>query len=365
MRLHGSGNCLLGVDITSSAVRLVELRRMADGTQLESFAVCPVAEGAVAERRIHNPEDVVRALSEAVRHARPVANQAVIALPSSAIISKVIELPLTLDDDEEIEALISLQSDQHIPFPFHDVAFDFQRLGVNARDAERQDVLLVACRNQDISQLQDIVTRSGLVAAAVDAEPFVIERALAALCQQLASRLRPHDGVAFVDVGSSTSSFYVFHEGRIAYSRHMTLGMTVPDTLPPENLAQDTRGLYQPESVSFGLADGVVDAAYGTHGTDDRTPEAFCDTLATQVERAQQLYCTTHSQPEVSRIFLAGDATLLAGLEERLAGLCAGGVMIVNPFSGMSISANVSSQRLQAHAPELLIACELAMRARP
>ncbi|MGO2132109.1 MAG: type IV pilus biogenesis protein PilM [Halomonas sp.] len=365
MRLHGSGNCLLGVDITSSAVRLVELRRLADGIQLESFAVCPIAEGAVVERRIHNPEDVVRALSEAVRQAGPVANRAVIALPSSAIISKVIELPLTLDDDEEIEALISLQSDQHIPFPFHDVAFDFQRLGVNARDAERQDVLLVACRNQDISQLQDIVTRAGLVAAVVDAEPFVIERVLAALCQQLVSLLGPHDGVAVVDVGSSTSFFHVFYEGRIAYSRHMTVGMAAPDNLLPENLAQDTRGFYQPEPVSFRLGDAVADAIDGALGVDNYRSEAFCDTLATQIERAQQLYCTTHSQPEVSRILLAGDATLLAGLEKRLARLCPGDVMIVNPFSGMTIGANVSSQRLQVHAPELLMACGLAMRAHP
>lgn len=369
MRLHGSGNCLLGVDITPSAVKLVELRHMADGIQLESFAVCPVSEGAVVERRIHKPEEVVRALSEAVRHAEPAANQAAIALPSNAIISKVIELPLAIDDDEEIETLISLQSDQHIPFPFHDVAFDFQRLGINARDTERQDVLLVACRYQDISQLLDIVSGAGLAAAAVDAEPFVIERALAAQCQQLASRLGPQDGVAFVDVSRSQSSFHVFHEGRIAYSRHMPLGMTFPDNLSPESLspeshAQDPRGLYHPEPASSGMSGGGTDAAAGIHGVNDGMSESYCDNLVTQIERAQQLYCTTHSQPEVSRILLAGDTDLLLGLEERLAGLCPGGVMIVDPFSGMSISAKVSGQRLQARAPELLTACGLAMRGR-
>ncbi|WP_027965965.1 type IV pilus biogenesis protein PilM [Halomonas halocynthiae] len=364
MRLHGSGNGLLGVDITSSAVRLVELKRMTDGHQLASCAVCPLAEGAVVERRISRSEEVAQVLSQAVRQAQPAANRVVIALPSSAIISKTIELPLALDD-EEIEALVLLQAEQHFPFPPHDVAFDFQRLGAAAQTTEHQKVLLVACRHQDVSQLSEIVTQAGLVTAAVDAEPFVIERALALQCQQLTPTLvTKKDGVAFVDVGSRGSSFHVFHDGRMAYSRHMTLSKAAPapqllQSKITDNAVQGNRAFYHHDAVPSGLE------GHGSHvpaGTSDNMAEAVCDDLAEQIERAQQLYYTTHSQAEISGIFLAGDPKLLARLEVRLSELCSASVIIVNPFSGMSISENIAKPYLQAHSPELLIACGLAAK---
>lgn len=334
MRRNRSGHCLLGVDITSSAVRLVELRRLADGMQLESAAVVPLTEGAVVERRIHDPDEVVRALKQAVNQAGPSTRNAVVALPSSAIITKVIELPQLFNDDE-IETHILSQSDQHIPFPFHDTAFDFQRLGVCAQDSDYQDVLLVAGRHQDIRPLLDIVTRSGLSVVAVDAEPFAIERVLATHDQQAVSDRAEQGGVAYIDMQGSMGTFHVFQKGRVTYHQSIDLSTDAADSL-----TGDSGMLYRPES-----------------GT-----ETLGDVMAAQVARAMQLYSASHGQAGIRQIVLAGDSRVLGDLEQRLGELCANGARVIDPFSGISINENVAVHSLQSYAPALLTACGLAMK---
>lgn len=334
MRRSGSGSSLLGVDITSSAVRLVELKRMADGMRLESVALCPLVEGAVVERRIHNPDDVVRALSQAVSQAGPSTRNTVVALPSSAIITKTIELPRVFGDDE-IEAYITSHSDQHIPFAFHDTAFDFQRLGASAKEADCQDVLLVAGRHQDINLLLDIVTRSGLSGVAVDVESFAIERVLALPDQQPLPDQVEQGGVAYIDMEREAGTFHVLHKGRVTY--HQSMSMTT-DT--PSSMAFDSDTLYSTEAVTEAL-DGV---------------------MAAQVARAMQLYSASHGQAGIDQILLAGDISLLGDLEQRLSGLSGQHTRVVDPFSGISINENICDQYLEAHAPALLTACGLAMK---
>ncbi|GEM_PF-3148621 len=199
MRLMASSKGLIGVDITSATVKLVELRRAGATYQVESYAVRPLREGAVVERRIQDMGEVVDALTRAVQQAKPHTRKVVVSVPASAAITKTLTLPASLSDDE-IESRIQLDSDKHIPFPFSEVAFDFQRLGLNARYADQQDVLLVACRQQDVSQLTDAVMQSGLTPAAVDVETFAMERAYREAAASGASAVEFKEAVLSLEV---------------------------------------------------------------------------------------------------------------------------------------------------------------------
>ncbi|SDM08522.1 type IV pilus assembly protein PilM [Franzmannia pantelleriensis] len=353
VRLKRSGRALVGVDISSATVKLIELKHAASHYQVDSYAVHPLREGAVVERRIRHMQDVATALRAAVEQARLHTRRACVAVPASAAITKTLTFPASLNDDE-IEARIELESDKHIPFPFAEVAFDFQRLGPNARYGDQQDVLLVACRQQDVSQLTEALLQAGLEPDAVDVETFAMERAFGELRHQLQSSL-PHedDCVALVDIGATMNSFHVLHQGRVTYSRDTVFG--------GRQLTEEIRSRYGLSLEEAGLAKkrGGLPEDYPRE-----VLEPFLDTLVQQIGRSLQLYYTAGRKFEVKRLMIAGGSSVVPGLSERLMQDSGMDVTIANPFLRMKINSRIDIHTLAGDAPAMLTACGLAMRAR-
>lgn len=349
--LKTSGSGLIGVDITSATVKLLELVRQGEHFRVESYAVRPLQERAVVERRIRDMDEVVMALGRAVEQARPRSRRAVVAMPTAAVITKTLAVPYSYSD-EEIEARIALDSDKHIPFPFNEVTFDFQRLGVNARYADQQDVLLVACRLRDVQLLTDALTQAGLVPAAVDVEIFAMERAYRELL-----RGDSPDGretvQALVDVGASMTAFHVLKEGRIVHSRDSVMG--------GRQLTDEIRQTYRLSLDEAGLA------KKRGHLPDyeERLLKPFREALVQQVMRSLQLYYTTAGSHEIDRIILAGGSSVIGGLRERLAEESGLTVVSANPFTHMRLNSRIDLGALNRDAPAMLTACGLAMRALP
>lgn len=352
MRLKKSSKGLIGVDITSATVKLIELKQASAHFQVDSYAVRPLREGVVVERRIRNMGEVAEAIRRAVEHARPTTRHATVALPASAAITKTLTLPASLNDSE-IEARIQLESDKHIPFPFSEVAFDFQRLGLNARYGDQQDVLLVACRQQDVSQLTEALLQAGLEPAAVDIETFAMERAFRELRHQLPPLSGDDDCVAVVDIGATMNAFHVLRGGRITYSRDTVFG--------GRQLTEEIRSRYDLSLEEAGLA-----KKRGGLPDDYRHSvlEPFIDTLVQQVGRSLQLYYTAGRKQEVKRLVLAGGCSVIPGLGKRLAQESGMDVVIANPFLRMKVNSRIDIHTLSGDAPALLTACGLAMRAR-
>jgi len=350
MQLRASGKGLIGVDITSATVKVIELKRAGSHFQVESYAVRPLREGAVVERRIRDMPSVVDALKRAVDHARPTSRLAAVAVPASAAITKTLTLPASLDDDE-IEARIQLESDKHIPFPFSEVAFDFQRMGLNSRYGDQQDVLLVACRQQDVNQLTEAVLQAGLTPAAVDVETFAMERAFQELRHQLPISGDEQECVALVDIGATMNAFHVLREGRVTYSRDTVFG--------GRQLTSEIRNRYGLTFEEAGLAKkrGGLPDDYQRSVLDP-----FLDTLVQQVGRSLQLYYTAGRKQEVRQMILAGGTSVLPGLAERLADESGMEVVIANPFRRMKVSSRIDVPTLAGDAPAMLTACGLAMR---
>ncbi|MEQ6889315.1 type IV pilus assembly protein PilM [Halomonas sp. CS7] len=350
MRLRAPGKGLIGVDITSATVKVIELKRAGGHYQVESYAVRPLREGAVVERRIRDMPAVVDALKRAVDHARPGTRNASVAVPAGAAITKTLSFPSSLDDGE-IETRIQLESDRHIPFPFNEVAFDFQRLGLNSRYGDQQDVLLVACRQQDVNQLTEAVLQAGLTPAAVDVETFAMERAFQELRHQLPSEGGEQECVALVDIGATMNAFHVLRDGRVTYSRDTVFG--------GRQLTDEIRNRYGLTLEEAGLAKkrGGLPDDYQRSVLDP-----FLDTLVQQVGRSLQLYYTAGRKQEVRRMILAGGTSVLPGLAERLAEESGMEVVIANPFRRMKVNSRIDVPTLAGDAPAMLTACGLAMR---
>ncbi|TDO12492.1 type IV pilus assembly protein PilM [Halomonas ventosae] len=293
---------------------------------------------------------VVDALKRAIEHARPGSRNVAVAVPASAAITKTLTLAAWLDDDE-IEAYIEMESDKHIPFPFSEVVFDFQRLGLNSRYGDQQDVLLVACRQQDVNQLTEAILQAGITPAAVDVETFAMERAFQELRHQLPADESEQQCVALVDIGATMNAFHVLREGRVTYSRDTVFG--------GRQLTDEIRSRYGLSLEEAGLAKkrGGLPDDY-QHSVLD----PFVDTLVQQVGRSLQLYYTAGRKQQVRRMILAGGTSVLPGLAERLAEESGMPVVIANPFRRMKVNPRIDAPTLAEDAPAMLTACGLAMR---
>ncbi|WP_344702548.1 type IV pilus assembly protein PilM [Halomonas cibimaris] len=351
MRFWNRQNGLIGIDITSVTVKLLELKPAGHSYQVESYAVRPLPDGTVDERRIQDIDAVADVLGRAVKHARPSTRKAAVAVPASSAITKTLLLPASLSE-EEIEARIISESDHHIPFPFNEVAFDFYCLGPSALNEDEQRVLLVACRHQDISQLTDTLELAGLEPVVVDVESFAMERAFEVLRQQLGERSRDPDAcIGLVDVGATMNAFHVMRGENIVYSRDTVFG-----------------GRRLTDAICHRYDMSVQQAGYAKkHGglPDDYQTEVlepFLDTIVQQVGRSLQLYYSAGRHHEVREIVLAGGSSVLPGLAERIAADSGMQVTVANPFARMAVSRHIDRDALTSDAPAMLTACGLAMR---
>jgi type IV pilus assembly protein PilM len=142
-------NTLLGIDISSTSVKLLELSRQGDRYRVEAYAVEPLPVSAVIEKNIAELEGVGQALSRVLIKARTSLKNVAVAVAGSAVITKTIEMDAGLSDDE-MESQLKIEADQYIPYPLDEVAIDFEVQGASTRNPERVSVLLAACRKENV-----------------------------------------------------------------------------------------------------------------------------------------------------------------------------------------------------------------------
>ena len=141
---------LLGLDITTSSIKLIELAMVGGEYRVESYAAEPTPPNSMNEKTLVDPEAVGEAIRRAVKRSGAKSHEAAIAISGDAAITKVIQMPRGLRDSE-LEAQVEMQADQYIPFPMDEVSYDYEVIGPSDKDAESIDVLLVASRTDNVA----------------------------------------------------------------------------------------------------------------------------------------------------------------------------------------------------------------------
>src|ERR1700743_990585 len=144
---------MLGLDITTSSVKLIELAMAGGQYRVESYAAEPTPANAMNEKTIVDPEAIGEAIRRAAKRSGAKTTETAIAISGDAAITKVIQMPRGLRD-AEMEGQVEMQADQYIPFPMDEVSYDFEVMGKSEKDPETNDVLLVATRTGNVDKRQ-------------------------------------------------------------------------------------------------------------------------------------------------------------------------------------------------------------------
>lgn len=152
---------LVGVDISSTAVKLLQLSRSGNRFKVEHYAVEPLPLNAVAEKGIVEVEQVGEAIRRAVSRSGTKAKFAAAAVAGSAVITKLIPMPAGLDE-QDLEAQIEIEATNYIPYPIEEVSLDFEVLGPVPNNTEMVQVLLAASRSENVELRQSALELGGV-----------------------------------------------------------------------------------------------------------------------------------------------------------------------------------------------------------
>lgn len=340
---------LLGLDISSSSVKLLELSRSGGHYRVESYGVEPLPPNAVVEKNITDPEAVGQAIKRLVTREKTPNKNAAVAVAGSAVITKVIEMDSNLRDDD-MEAQIRLEADQYIPYPLDEVAIDFEVQGIVEDNAEKAEVLIVACRTENVEMRQAALEAAGLTAKIVDVEAYAMERAYSLIVDQL-DKAEQQQTIAIVDIGATMTTLSVLDGGQTIYTREQFFG--------GKQLTEEIQRRYGLTFEEAGLAKkqgGLPD----DYEAEVLTP--FKDAVVQQVSRSLQFFFSSSQFNDVDYIVLAGGTASLPGLRDVVQEKIGTPTVVANPFANMSLSSRVGTSALNDDAPALMIACGLAMR---
>jgi type IV pilus assembly protein PilM len=341
---------LIGLDISSSSVKIVELVETGKGGyRIERYCIEPLPRDSVVDGNVNNLEAVGEAVKRAHNRSGTRVKLVAMAVPGGAVITKKIIVPANLRDDE-LEIQVESEANQYIPFALEEVNLDFQVVGPSPTSPDEQEVLIAATRKEKVEDRVAVAHLAGLKPLVMDIESFAQQNALSLGVQALPGGGKDLN-VAVVDVGANAMNVTVLRNDQSIYTREQAFG---GNQLTEEIVKR--YGMSPEEAENAKRSGGMPD------DFEVEVLRPFMDNLGSEIQRALQFFFTSTQYHTVEHILLAGGSAVLPGLDEAVGVRAQVATSIANPFSQMQTSPRVNVKRLMADAPSLVVACGLALR---
>jgi len=340
---------ILGIDISSAAVKLLELSKTGSRYRVESYAVEPLPQEAVVDKNIANIDAVGKAVQAVVKKSGTRLKHAAVAVSGSAVITKIISMPASLSEEELVDQ-IEMEADQYIPYSLDEVSLDFEVLGASANNPEMVDVLLAASRRENVEDRVAVLEFAGLTANVVDVEAYAMESAFELLVDQLPGA-KDGQTIAIADIGATTTTLNIIDDGKIIYTREQSFG--------GRQLTEEIQRRYGLSYEEAGMAKkhGGLPDNYMTELLDP-----FKQAMVQQIGRSLQFFFAGSSHRSVDYIVLSGGSASIPGVEGMVEESLGTPAIVINPFMNMSLASKIKPQTLSNDAPAMMIACGLALR---
>ena len=341
---------LIGIDISSTAVKMVELADNGrGGYKLEGYSMASLPKEAIVDGNVGDLEKMVDAMKLAWKLLGSREKRAALALPASSVISKKVLMSADLRE-EDMEVQVEAEANQYIPFSLDEVNIDFQVIGPAPNNPEEVEVLIAAARKEKIEDRVAAAEGAGLKVTVMDVENYATEAAYSLVASQLPNSGREQT-VMILDIGASFMHVNVLHDNKSVYMREQAFG--------GGQLTQEIQrrfGLSVEES-EIAKRKGGLPESY-----ESEVLQPFVQQLTTEVARALQFFTSSTQYNRVDNIVLAGGCAAIPSIDVMVQERTQVHTIIANPFHGMTLNSKLKKQQADIDAPAMLIACGLAMR---
>lgn len=348
MQLFGEQSApLIGIDISSAAVKVLQLSQSAGRYRVEHYGVEPLPPNSVNEKNITQVEVVGAAIRRAIAKSGSKAKFAAVAVSGTTVITKVITVTGGLDE-VSMEQQVYDEASNHIPYQMDEVSLDFEELGP-IENTDSVQVLIAAARTENVEARQAALEFAGVTAKVVDVEVFAIEAAFKLISKQL--DVPANSLTAIVDIGANLTTLNVIKDGRSIYSREQVFG--------GKQLSDEIMRRY---GLSFNEAGAAKKLGGLPESYESEVLEPFKEGVAQQISRLLQFFYSGSDYSRVDQIVLAGGCASINGMEQVIEQHLGVSTITANPIASMTVNPRVQAHALAADAQALLIACGLALR---
>lgn len=340
---------VVGIDIGSTAAKLVELSRAGRAIRVDHYAYEPLPPGLIIEHQIKDIEQVGAALQRLVARSGTKVKRAAVCVSSTNVISKVIAVPADISEDE-LETLVEVEADRVVPYALDDVNIDYVKVGKSGQSADEDQLQLVVCRKNVVDGVVAVLEEAGLEPAMIDVDHFALARVNTFVGQGHVGGGQART-TALMDFGFNTSRLLVFHNNKIIYTRENPYG---------------GRQLIDSISQKYGLP--PQDAAHALRNNElantfkGEVLKPFVKTLMQEILRTLQFFYSSSTHNKIDQLLITGGCAQIGNIDKFIEKRIEVPTAVLNPFAATRLGNRVDKERFRRDIPSLGVAAGLALR---
>src|SRR5438105_13172126 len=341
----GGAKTIVGLDIGSSSIKAVELKKSRGEVELVHIGLEPLASDIVVDSMIVDSGSVSSAITKIFNENNIKSKAVATSVSGHSVIVK--RIPMATMDDSELAASISTEAAQHIPFDIADVNVDYQILSEDS--GPQMDVLLVAVKKDKILNYTNVLSLAGKSPAVVDIDAFALQN-----CYEYNYEPSPSSTVALLNLGASVMNINIVKGVTPLFTRDVSVGGN-----------QYTDSLQKELDLSFEDAENLkLGQKVGTVSEDAKMPilQQVTEIIVLEIQKTFDFFRATAAGEHIERIYLAGGSSKVPGLMEALRQEFSLPVEMLNPFQRITPASGVGAELIEQNAGQLAVAVGLALR---
>ena len=337
---------IVGIDIGSSSIKLVQLKEAKGSYTLQHVGMWPLPPEAIVDNTLMDSSAVVERIKSALNALNIEAKDVATSISGNSVIIRKIQLAAM--SAEELEDQIQWEAEQYIPFDINDVNIDFQILNTDDNDPTRMNVLLVASKKDVINDYLSVFNEAGMKLTVVDVDSFSLQNAF-----EVNYSPEPDEVVALINIGASIMNLNVVKGGTSLFTRDVQMG----GNLYTEEI-QKQLGVSSEEAERLKLASNI--------GATPHLQDIFLkvnEVLSLEIRRSLDFYNASALEGRIGKVYLSGGGAKSYQLADEISQKLALSVELLNPFATIKWdSKEFEPEFLQEVAPMMCIATGLATR---
>jgi type IV pilus assembly protein PilM len=326
-------NTLVGLDIQPETIKLLEINAHDGVNRIENFGITTLPAGAIIKDEIKSPEVIANSLKELFRQYNVKTKSVALAIPRSAAIIKNITVDSRLTPSE-IESRAWIEANRYFPDLVGDINLDFSILGPNSQDTTQLDMVLVACRKEQIKPYLEIIRQSGLIVKIVDVNCYALERAMS-----LINKTDTSDNLALLNLNFTLSSLIVVQNNQLLYAHDHT---------------------YDGVRLTTQIKKIAAEPYTGT-GIDPNYETVLKENLTAHLRHTMHFFYSSRPNVSIQKLIVSGDCATIPYLLEFIKQETNIETQLADPFVNMKLDPNINTEELHKSAPGLMLSCGLAL----
>jgi type IV pilus assembly protein PilM len=346
----GRNKQLLGLDIGSSAIKVVQMKEVNGKYFLQKFGMKPLEPEVIVDGTVMDAGRVVTVIKELLKETNIKLKHVAISVSGHSVIVKKISLPPMADD--ELESEVKVAAEQYIPFDINEVNLDFHLLPPSdqADEGQQMSLLLVAAKKDKVNEMTELVRGAGLIPIVLDVDAFAIENMYGANYESTNG-----DVVGLVNIGASVMNINILKDGNSLFTRDIAVGGSGYSEAIQRELGVT---FEEAESIKKSHRGGDSNAAAVATVLDGVNAE-----VSSEIAKSIDYFKTTVAGGDLSKIMLSGGCAKVSGLAAQLSERMGLPVELANPFQNIDVSAaGLDENSLLDLAPIAAVGVGLAMR---